>query len=272
MKKIVLILAILPFIFTSCEEDDVNVYNGPDVAYFIDATSSTFFVTAAETPTEIRIGATATSASDKTYTIQVDPSSTATAGVEYTLPSTTVTIPAGEYFGSFMVNGIFDGATEAGTKLVLKLVDGSGNVMQNEGSTTYELDIFKLCESDLAGMYSMTTTYGYHDFLPSFNPNTIDIEVVEVGDALYEVFDMSGGLYSDGPYSTAYGTGPTSFTVQFSDVCGTITWSGQSDPWGACIPLAGGENSVDLDTGVITISWFCEGYGENGVSVYTPIN
>jgi hypothetical protein len=36
------------------------------------------------------------------------------------------------------------------------------------------------------------------------------------------------------------------------------------------VPLEGGENSVGAN-GVITISWYCEGYGENGVSVYTPL-
>ena len=81
--------------------------------------------------------------------------------------------------------------------------------------------------------------------------------------------DFTGGLYSDGgPYSGAYNTSAT--YAEITENCGLISWSGQSDPWGAMIPLAGGENSVDAN-GVITISWYCEGYGENGVSVYTPL-
>jgi hypothetical protein len=30
-------------------------------------------------------------------------------------------------------------------------------------------------------------------------------------------------------------------------------------------------NNVDPDTGVITISWYCNGYGEYGTSIYTPL-
>ena len=134
------------------------------------------------------------------------------------------------------------------------------------------VDVPMSCVSDLAGAYSVTTTYGYHDFLPDYSSNTMNIDVVQVSDGVYSVFDFSGGLYSSGPYSSAYGTGDSSFTVTFRDTCNNISWTGQSDPWGACIPADGGTNSVDSSTGVITISWYCEGYGENGVSVYTPID
>lgn len=124
------------------------------------------------------------------------------------------------------------------------------------------------CVSALAGMYDVTTTYGYHDFLPDFNPHTATAEIVEVSAGIYEIADFSGGLYSTGPYSSAYGT--TGLPAQFSDICGDISWTGQSDPWGAMVQDPDGTNSVDPATGVITISWLCEGYGENGVSIYTP--
>ena len=120
-------------------------------------------------------------------------------------------------------------------------------------------------------MYSVTTNYGYHDFLPSFNPNTEVMEIVDNGDGTFFVQDFSGGLYNGGPYSAAYGTGPTSMDVVFSNSCNKIQWENQSDPWGAIVPLSGGVNEVDIATGVVTISWLCEGYGENGVSVYTPL-
>ncbi|HHH50636.1 MAG TPA: hypothetical protein ENK52_06630 [Saprospiraceae bacterium] len=125
------------------------------------------------------------------------------------------------------------------------------------------------CISDLAGMYEVTTTYGAHDFLADLPTNTTTAEIVKEGEGVYSVADFSGGLYAaDGLYGVAYGT--TGFPVTFRDVCNQISWTDQSDPWGAVIPLDGGVNSVDPATGVITISWFCEGYGENGVSVYTP--
>ena len=132
----------------------------------------------------------------------------------------------------------------------------------------YDMGIFQNCVSDIAGMYSMTTTYGFHDFLPTFETYTQDMEIVSLGDGNYSIADFTGGLYSDGPYAGAYGTGPT--YAEITENCGLISWSGQSDPWGAMVPLEGGENSVDAN-GVITINWYCEGYGEFGESIYTPL-
>lgn len=269
MKKIIYAFLMLAFL-VSCESEDhgvdVNNLNGPDIAYFTNGISSSYFVTPDADPASIQVGATSISSSDRVYTLEVDPSSTAQAGVDFEFVNNTVTIPAGEYFGSALVQGIFEGTTASGSNLVINLV-GEGAMV----GAQYTMSIFQLCVSDLAGMYSVTTTYGYHDFLPSYSTNTMDIEIVEISDGLYEVFDFSGGLYSSGPYSSAYGTGDTSFTVQFTENCGLISWSGQSDPWGACVPLDGGVNAVNSSTGVITTSWYCEGYGENGVSVYTPL-
>jgi hypothetical protein len=42
------------------------------------------------------------------------------------------------------------------------------------------MGIFQYCVSDIAGMYSMTTTYGYHDFLPTYETNTQDMEIVDL--------------------------------------------------------------------------------------------
>lgn len=135
-----------------------------------------------------------------------------------------------------------------------------------QSATTQSIAV--ACVSALAGTYSVTTTYGYHDFLPDFNPNTATVEITEVSPGTYSVEDLSGGLYSVGPYSTAYTT--TGIAATFTDVCDDISWSGVEDPWGDVIMTEGGVNAVDPETGVITISWTALGYGENGVSVYTP--
>lgn len=268
MKKTVLLLTatVLSIFMFSCEEDDDrHVYNEGNVTY-LSETSGQLFVTSDNPSTSIEIVSTTTSSSARTYSIVVDTeNSTAVEGVEYTLPSTSVTIPAGEYFGSFDVNGIFDGASEAGTELVLNIT--GDNVAGFD--TSFTLGIFKLCESDLGGTYSMTTTYGFHDFLPNFATNTMEMEVEALGNGSYFVQDFSGGLYNGGPYTDAYGTGPTSMDVEFQDICGNISWSGQVDPWGDI--LMNGTNSVDPMTGVITINWLCTGYGENGESIYTPL-
>jgi hypothetical protein len=268
MKKIIYSLLTFTLVFSCSDTDDhgvdVNNFNGESVAYYTDGVSGSYFVTSSADAYMIEVGATDLSSSDRTYTLEIDESSTATEGVDFSLGNMSVTIPADSYFGSIDVQGIFAGTTAEGSNLVLNLVGEEAMV-----NAQFDLFIVQLCVSDIAGMYSMTTTYGYHDFLPSYSTNIQDIEIVEIGEGVYSIADFTGGLYSDGgPYNGAYST--TATYAEITENCGLISWSGQSDPWGAMIPLEGGENSVDAN-GVITMSWFCEGYGENGVSVYTPL-
>ncbi|NRA91840.1 MAG: hypothetical protein HRU26_03995, partial [Psychroserpens sp.] len=224
MKKTVLLLTavVLSAFMFSCDEDDTrNVYDSGEVTYFTE-TAGNLFVTIDNPSTMIEVVTTTTSAAARTFNIEVDTdASTATEGVDFSLPSNTVTIPAGSYFGSFEVAGIFDGALETGSTLVLNLTGGSTAIFDN----SFSLGIFKLCESDLGGMYSVTTTYGFHDFLPDFSTNTMDMAVDPVigAEGTYFVQDFSGGLYDGGPYTAAYGTGPTSMDVEFQEICGNIT-------------------------------------------------
>ncbi|MDG2357882.1 MAG: hypothetical protein P8L21_06345 [Polaribacter sp.] len=269
-----LIGVILTIGFTSCEDEnygvEVNNFNG-NVAYFISGKKDNYFVSPNADAFKIQVGATNKSNSDRNYTIEVSPESTATKGVDFSVASSTVTIPAGEYFGEISIVGIYEGTTTTGSELILSLKgDSSDPAMINN---SFSLSIFQKCISDLAGNYSVTTTYGFHDFLPDFNPYTMEMEIVAVDQeaGLYQISDFSGGLYSIGPYSTSYETDSESFTVQFTENCGKISWKNQSDAFGPCIPTERGINSVDFSSGKITISWTCEKYGENGVSVYTPI-
>jgi hypothetical protein len=269
-----LVVALLAISFTSCQDEDhgveVNNFEG-NVAYFTSGTEGEYFVTPNADPYMIQIGATNKSDSDRTYTILISPESTATVAVDFSTAN-TVTIPAGEYFGEIAVEGLFAGTTASGSELILSIQGDSSDLAMVNNS--FSLGIFQKCVSDLGGNYSVTTTYGYHDFLPDYNPNTMDMEIVvlDQDEGLYEINDFSGGLYSVGPYADAYSSaGPDSFIVQFTENCGNISWTGQSDPYGACVPLSGGVNSVDFASGEVTISWFCERWGESGVSVYTRI-
>jgi len=130
-----------------------------------------------------------------------------------------------------------------------------------EGST--------ICPSDLGGSYKVVTTYIQHDFLPNYSTFTDTVTITALGSGKYSVVDLSGGLYSQGPYKGAYGTSGISAT--FQDLCNSITWSDAKDPWGQVVPAPGGINSIDGNTGIITISWQCLAYNERGVSVYTPL-
>ncbi|WCO01031.1 hypothetical protein [Psychroserpens ponticola] len=268
MKKTVLLLTavVLSLFMFSCEDDndDIHVYSGGTLTYFTE-TSGNLFVTFDNPSTTIEVVSSKATNSDRTFSVSIDTDiSTAVQDVEFTLASNSVTIPAGEYSGTLEIGGLFEGALETGSTLVLNLTGDTTALFD----TTYTLGIFKLCDSDLGGTYEVTTTYGFHDFLPDFDVHTQMMDIEDLGDGLYFVQDFSGGLYDGGPYTDNYGTDATSMDLEFKDICGTITWSDQVDPWGDIVP--NGTNSVDELTGVITTSWSCTGYGENGVSTYVP--
>ena len=126
------------------------------------------------------------------------------------------------------------------------------------------------CIYDIGGMYSVTTTYGFHDFLPDNNPITKEVEITALGDGNFSVADFSGGLWPD-VYSLVYSMGDGYFPLVFNEICNNISWSGQTEIYGDVLMDDNGPNQYDPETGVLTISWTCTGYGEYGTSIYTPL-
>ena len=128
------------------------------------------------------------------------------------------------------------------------------------------------CPSDLSGLYKGEVTYRQHDFLPDFQTATVDtVELKEISFATYRIADVSLGLYAaDGPYGTAYGTDESDAEFTFSDDCGDIIWTGQTDPWQDLIMSPNGETSLDEMSGVITLSIQGTVYGEDWTVVLTP--
>lgn len=275
---------MIPLLTFSClvDDDPLNIEedlsNTPFVVGFNSSEASPAFLTdgAVNTYSEniILFGGNDFSSNPSiTVNFEVDQSSTAVEGTDYDFVngSQSITIPENLDFGTLDINFYSDVIDVDNPKtLVLNITSSSNGVVADE-FRTLTININGICFSDIGGMYSVSTTYGYHDFLPDFSSHTMNVEITDLGDGQYSLVDMSGGLYTVGPYVAAYGTGPTSFDVVITENCGDISWANQNDPWGLVVPLDGGVNSVDSDTGVITISWYCEGYGENGVSVYTPL-
>ena len=261
MKKIIYSLLAIFLIFSCENQDDHGVdVNNFDGIYFVDGASD-YLIDNSALPKLIELASTSTSSLDRTYTIEIDTTSTAVAGIDYNLDSTSVTIPGGSNSTTIAINGVFESSTPEG--VTLKFLVGDSKI-----KAAYDMGIFQYCESDIAGMYSVTTTYGFHDFLPQFESYTQEMEIIELGAGSYSIADFTGGLYSTGPYVGAYATIAT--YAEITENCKIISWNGQSDPWGAMIPNPGLTNSISED-GVITINWLCEGYGEYGESIYTPL-
>lgn len=262
---------------TSCEEEVVKYdTNGGKEAYLFTQEESDLPIGVdGASSVMVEVGATTKSNSDRVIPITIDPSSTATPD-QYSINAASLVIPAGEFVGHVEIIGNFDAVPDgAAPTLVLNLDTTGIDIVADKDQ--HVVNIFRFCPTDLAGEYSVTTTYSVHDFLPDFPSYTMNTTIeAQAGENTYKVADFSGGLYSVGPYAEAYGTGApsaaTAIDLIFTINCARVTWAGQADPWGAIIPTQGAVNSYDPETGVITISWTAVGYGETGVSVYTPIN
>jgi hypothetical protein len=203
--------------------------------------------------------------------IEIDPMSDAVLGTDFTMSAQKITIPANALSGSIEIVSDFDEASFEGKTLILNLKAADGTLVG--ANTKCTVTIIKLCDSDLAGSYDMTTTFGYHDFLPSFNPNTItvELEAVEGSASSYTVNgDFTGGLWGDlyaGVYNTSAREG-----VVITDICNTISWdqTAHTDQFGGYIVSGDSSSYLDPQTGNIYLSWECTAYGETGVAVLEP--
>jgi len=211
MKKI-LVLLITLLTISSCETEDsqkAENFNGPTTTYFVEGSASTYFVSQVSVPFLIKIGSTSISSSDRTYSIQVDPASTAIEGVDFSLVSNTATIPSGEYFGAVAVQGIFEGTTPVGSTLILK-ISGEDAMVNNK----YTLTLVQACplEADFTGDYLI------EELTPYVDGPTLDTGTV------VEVYKISGSEFKRGFMSAnyvLYCSTPKEFIFELK--CGNVT-------------------------------------------------
>ena len=116
MKKYIILLcsAMLIFGATSCVDEgmdfDTNGGKGLSFVHF-KGSSQTIAAKAGANTTTIAISSTVKSDQARTYTLIVDPTSTAKEGTHYTLSSKTVTIPAGQFEGSVTLTASLENLT-----------------------------------------------------------------------------------------------------------------------------------------------------------------
>ena len=161
MKKL-LTLALLSAALIGCTDDDIRTEHqldsGPKVIGFSSSFESVAYfedLGAIERNFPINIigsGNGQLSESDITVTYEVDPTSTATEGVEYNFVDSSgmVTIPAGSNFGMFplMVNtGQLDPVQK--TELKLRLVSSSAGTTVGQQYSTLRI-VFVGCQTQIA--------------------------------------------------------------------------------------------------------------------------
>ena len=214
MKKIIYSILAIALVFSCQNQDDhgvtVNDYNGDEnVTYFTSGTSATYFVSPGAGNFNITIGSTGIADVDRIYDIVVDPSSTAVVDDQYVLPSANATIPAGSYFGDLSVQGIPDGATEAGSTLILSL--SGGDALE---SSSFTLSIVKSCplEADFTGDYLIEQTTPYIDG-PTFDDGSVvTVYTIDGGNEFQRGFMT--------PNFTDYCSTPNEFIFELN--CGSV--------------------------------------------------
>jgi len=179
-----------------------------------------------------------------TIGFEIDPSSTATLGLEYTLPGGLETkIEAGKDFGYIPIDinsaNIVVGAPK--TIVINLLTTSSGIIPARNKKITITLT--GICVSDLAGSYSN-------------DQNANQAVITEIGPGSYRVSYLA-------PFASTY-------WFEFSDVCGVLTitnWEFQDSNPITALPgsVAADGSLVFPDVSVAGVPWF-----NNLAITYTP--
>ncbi|SNS35483.1 hypothetical protein SAMN06295967_10814 [Belliella buryatensis] len=204
-----------------------------------------------------------------TITVAADPASTAIEGVHYELPSSTITIPAGQNVVNFPIRVLTGNIDPSETPdLLLTMTTATGATIA-ENYKTLDFRIRVICPSDLAGTYTVfwerlqtgDGSGGAAQTATNFVINAAnEVTVTQVATGVYQVNDMSFGMYP-GIYSDSRPVG------RFSDTCDVIDGASTNvDRYGDPFTIEGVVNSDDT----ITITW-SNTWGDGGTVVLTLV-
>ncbi len=216
MNKIIvkgLLLMALLFTFSCDEDDDTSFLNNrTSFAYFAPGSSAELLVRETGVSTyNVVVRVSEAKSVARSFSVSIDPSSTAVAGTDYNADLGNLTIEPGSIAGVIPVTGIFESASVDGKALVLNLESAEGSDLGVV--TQFTLNIIKFCPlaADFTGDYDLSVVaLGIFD-TPTMTPGTV---TVTVGSG------ETDRVFSVAPYP-AFGTF-TPFEFNFSLICGKI--------------------------------------------------
>lgn len=178
MKRIIYILSLI-LIVTSCDDFSPGTFDGGQTLVYFNDTSANLDVIVDATGTlEVQINTTTLSNTDRTVTFQIVEEDTNADAENYVISSFSATIPAGEYFGSFVVEGVDNSVEPEPKLLLLELVDAGDDAVIS--AATLEISIKQVCpipDDFMVGLYTLDDTGGF----PNFNSGIeVDLRVGEV--------------------------------------------------------------------------------------------
>jgi len=167
MKKIkgiiTIAVAATTLLMAGCDKtQEYDVIVPPVQAHFLNKTVGTYYVSNDPNSVfKIPVGITKASSKPTVINITMTSPTNAVSGTQYTLPTTTVTIPAGKVVDSLAVKGIFSGYA-TGRIDTLTFTIQSGDVPASDYNKVYKLVLRKYCavvSNDLIGNYTTSRDY-----------------------------------------------------------------------------------------------------------------
>ncbi|HMZ46173.1 MAG TPA: hypothetical protein PLU36_05165 [Chitinophagaceae bacterium] len=200
--------------FSSCKKNniavDVDALNTPDApALAINAASRTamYYVSPTSAPYKIPVTVMNVSTGDRAFNIAYT-SNTATAGVQYSAPS-TVTVKAGSVGDSLAVQGIFAGLTAAKDTVKIKFSGTTGLYAKD----SFMLVLLKSCPvvlTNMSGAFPGTEEYNSAG-VKQWGPYTVDVLNLVAGGSPNTATGQFDGLYD-------FDWGPINFTMDYSNI------------------------------------------------------
>ena len=277
MKKILYsLIVIMAATFTACEDPGTSILYAEEYLELDAATT----VTGSRTFSYLRVDdgqgvpsgfivnlGAAHSSSPINFTFEIDAAnSTAIENLHFSVNSNSGTIQPNSSTAELPITILDDNINPGETPaIVVNLTGGDIAVNPNYESATYVLQV--LCESTLAGTYTTTTTGTSTDpCCPTETTVTGEVTLTAgAADGEYSISDWSAGMYLE--WYDVYGvTATTDLSVNFNDVCGTVSIAETGEPFGNTFSATG---SVAPATGVITYTWL-SGWGDTAVVTMTP--
>jgi hypothetical protein len=184
MKKsiIYIFLATTMLFLNSCEESQSPIYDGEQTLAYFGSSSSRVEVELNTTSTTITIPVNASTLSDVDRTVSVTVLESSTAAANQYDVASSVTIPAGSYFGSLDLTGFITDLTTTGVSLTLQLEDGiddGGVASPNTHTATIAL-VCPIPETYFTGTYLIEQQSGVAPFgsiQPAFGTQLVDVVV-----------------------------------------------------------------------------------------------
>lgn len=210
----------LLLLITACDEDlkifDPN--NGQTLVAFSARSVNFPVVIDMQEELAVTVNVTTVSDVDRVFNFSVVQEDTTIDSGNFALASNSVTIPAGEFTGTFNITGIDDENLDTDSKkLVLELTEGSDFVT----GPKVDVNIFQVCPvpSDFfTGTYAIQQLSGSGPFGigAGFNNQTVEITAL--------------GLFRNFTFIYGVGSFDSDYTMQLEMVCNTIRVNGFKTP------------------------------------------